>query len=82
MNTNAQDEPPMTACGGNFIGGEINRNKQSPHEGELRRLRLRNAPSSRKGVMRMRLTFHVWKYTITIVIRETHREKNNRHSAK
>ena len=24
------DEPPMTACGGNFIGGEISRNKQSP----------------------------------------------------
>ena len=29
----------MTACGGNFIGGEISRNKQSPKE--LRRLRLR-----------------------------------------
>ena len=35
------DEPPMTACGGNFIGGEISRNKQSRHESELRRLRLR-----------------------------------------
>ena len=23
------DEPPMTACGGNFIGGEISRNEQS-----------------------------------------------------
>ncbi|MBR0219389.1 MAG: hypothetical protein IJQ33_09325, partial [Clostridia bacterium] len=34
------DEPPMTACGGSFIGGEISRNKQSPKE--LRRLRLRN----------------------------------------
>ena len=33
------DEPPMTACGGNLIGGEISRNKQSPKE--LRRLRLR-----------------------------------------
>ena len=31
----------MTASGGNFIGGEISRNKQSPHEAELRRLRLR-----------------------------------------
>ena len=34
----------------------------------------------------MRLTFHVGKYTVTIVIRETHKkdrtEKNNRHSAK
>ena len=35
----------------------------------------------------MRITFHVWKYTVTIVIRETRRkkdhcEKNNRHSAK
>ena len=36
------DEPPMTACGGNLIGGEISRNKQSRHEGELRRLRLWN----------------------------------------
>ena len=26
----AQDEPPMTACGGIFIGGEISRNKQCP----------------------------------------------------
>ena len=26
----SRDEPPMTACGGNFIGGEISRNKQSP----------------------------------------------------
>ena len=26
----AQDEPPMTACGGNLIGGEISRNKQCP----------------------------------------------------
>ena len=24
------DEPPMTACGGNFIGGEIRRNEQCP----------------------------------------------------
>ena len=35
----------------------------------------------------MRITFHVWKYTVTIVIRETrrkkdHYEKNNRHSGK
>ena len=37
-----QDEPPMTACGGNLIGGEISRNKQCPHEADLRRLRLRN----------------------------------------
>ena len=35
------DEPPMTACGGNLIGGEIIRNEQSPHEAELRRLRMR-----------------------------------------
>lgn len=35
------DEPSMTALGGNIIDGEISRNKQSPHEGELRRLRLR-----------------------------------------
>ncbi|MBQ7656560.1 MAG: hypothetical protein IJS41_08645, partial [Clostridia bacterium] len=31
----------MTACGGNLIGGEISRNKQCPHEADLRRLRLR-----------------------------------------
>ena len=30
----------------------------------------------------MRFTFHIGKYTVTIVIRETHRKKNNRHSAK
>ena len=35
------DEPPMTACGGNLIGGEISRNKQCPHQADLRRLRLR-----------------------------------------
>jgi hypothetical protein len=35
------DEPPMTACGGNLIGGEISRNKQCPHEADLRRLRMR-----------------------------------------
>ena len=35
------DEPPMTACGGNLIGGEISRNEQCPHEADLRRLRLR-----------------------------------------
>ena len=37
----APDEPPMTASGGNFIGGEIARNKQYPHEADLRRLRAR-----------------------------------------
>ena len=35
------DEHPMTASGGNIIGCEIRRNKQSPHEAELRRLSLR-----------------------------------------
>ena len=34
----------------------------------------------------MRITFHVWKYTVTLVIRETRKkdcsEKNNRHSGK
>ena len=34
----------------------------------------------------VRITFHVWKYTVTIVIRETKRKaqsvKNNRHSGK
>ena len=34
----------------------------------------------------MRITFHVRKYTVTIIIRETHTKdrsaKNNRHSAK
>ena len=34
-----RDEPPMTACGGNFIGGEISRNEQCPHEADLRQLR-------------------------------------------
>ena len=26
----SRDEPPMTACGGNLIGGEIKRNEQCP----------------------------------------------------
>ncbi len=34
----------------------------------------------------MRITFHVGKYTMTIIIKETHQkdrsEKNDRHSAK
>ena len=37
----SRDEPPMTACGGNLIGGEIKRNEQCPHEADLRRLSLR-----------------------------------------
>ena len=36
----SRDEPSMTACGGNLIDGEISRNKQCPHEADLRRLRL------------------------------------------
>ena len=28
----------------------------------------------------MRITFHIGKYTITIVVSETHRRKNSRHS--
>ena len=38
------DEPPMTACDGNFIGGEISRNKQSPKELCRLRLRIEEAP--------------------------------------
>ena len=69
----------MTACGGNFIGSEVNRNKRSPRRGI--------APIEVAEEWTLRITFHVWKYTVTIVIRETHRnadrnEKNNRHSAK
>ncbi len=30
----------------------------------------------------MRITFHIGKYTITIVICETYRKKNSRHSDK
>ena len=44
------------------------------------------APTLRKGDGRMRITFHVGKYTVTVVIKETHKKdrnvKNNRHSAK
>ena len=68
------DEALTTACGGNFVRAEISRNKQCPHEADLRRLRLRT--------MRMRITFHLWKYTVTIIIRETQRKKNSRHSDK
>ena len=42
LRTLAQGEPPMTACGGNLIGGEISRNEQCPLHADLRRLRLRN----------------------------------------
>ena len=41
MDFSEGDEPPMTACGGNIIGCEIIRNKQCPHEADLRRLRMR-----------------------------------------
>ncbi len=41
------DESPMTACGGNFIGDEIMRNEQCPHEADLRRLSLRRTPPTR-----------------------------------
>ena len=37
----------MTACGGNFIGDEIRRNEQCPHEADLRRLSLRRTPPTR-----------------------------------
>ena len=30
----------------------------------------------------MRFTFHIGKYTVTVIIRATHTKKNNRHSAK
>ena len=38
-----RDEPPMTACGGFLIGGEITRNEQCPHEADLRLLSVRIA---------------------------------------
>ncbi len=42
--------------------------------------------SPKGGGWTMRITFHVRKYSVTIIIRETHtkdrRDKNNRHSAK
>ena len=44
-------------------------------------------PRTERGIWTLRITFHVWKYTVTIVIRTTHKnadrnEKNNRHSGK
>ena len=44
-------------------------------------------PNRKGGDRTLRITFHVWKYTVTIVIRETHKrtnqnEKSNRHSGK
>ena len=42
-----EDEPLKAACGGNPFSGEISRNKQSRHEGELRRLRLRIGNTAR-----------------------------------
>ena len=46
------DESPMTACGGNFIGDEIRRNEQCPHEADLRRLSLRRTPPTRMQSIR------------------------------
>ena len=44
------------------------------------------APTLRKGGWTMRITFHVRKYSVTIIIKETHQkdriEKNNRQSGK
>ncbi len=51
-NYGSRDEPPMTACGGYFIGGEINRNEQCPHEADLRRLRLRTLSTLAQGPQR------------------------------
>ena len=73
------DEALMTASGGNFIRAEINRNKRSPQWGA--------APIEVADDRTLRITFHVWKFTVTIVIRSTHKktdrnEKNSRHSAK
>ena len=50
------------------------------------RIRLGGCSYSPKGGMDVRMTFHVKKYTVTIIIAETHKkdrsEKNNRHSGK
>ncbi|MBR4331509.1 MAG: hypothetical protein IKP72_02405 [Clostridia bacterium] len=40
------DELPISASGGNQIGGEIIRNKQCPHEADLRRLRMRKGETA------------------------------------
>ena len=56
----AGDEPSMTASGGNLIDGEISRNEQSRHEGELRRLRLRTSGPCRRARERAALEpFHL-----------------------
>ena len=39
------------------------------------------APSLRKEVVRMRITFHIGRFTVTIILRRTH-TKNSRHSDK
>ena len=58
-NYGSRDEPPMTACGGNFIGGEIKRNEHCPLvASSVARLRARNSliaarnPRFPKGVAR------------------------------
>ena len=56
-------------------------------EGETRKTEERTtnaqavAPSSEKGVMRMRITFHIGTFTVSIIVKRTHK-KNNRHSDK
>ena len=37
----SRDEARTTACGGYYVRAEIDRNKQFPHEADLRRLRSR-----------------------------------------
>ena len=58
-----------------------NKNASKGAESE-QQTRRRLSPSSRKGVMLMRLTFHLGKFTVTIIIRKTQSKKNSRHSTK
>ena len=44
--------------------------------------RRRLVPSLRKEVMRMRLTFHIGKYTVTIIVRETSKKAKTQHDKK
>ena len=61
------DESPMTACGGNFIGDEIRRNEQCPHEADLRRLSLRGTPPTRMQSIRGKPGNHpMGKFTFPI----------------
>jgi hypothetical protein len=61
----------MTACGGNFIGGEISRNKQCPHQADLRRLRLRTTGPGAEFEAAQASTFPLLVFNSNFILKNT-----------